>query len=1125
VIDVEGNFFVSGGGLSSRFRVSRLSFHWGRCNATSDGSEHSLNGMKYPLEMQIYCYNTNEFESLDDAIDKGGRVAALAVLFEVSLEDNENFSPIVEAINGVSRFGKSGSVDAFTLRSLLPNITDKYYIYNGSLTTPPCSEPVEWIVFKHTVAISEAQPHRDKKHAEDRSLLHHPPTPTSLTIVWVCVSVSRQLVVFCEVMTMEQAGYVMLTDYLQNNFREQQQQFMGQVFASYTGVEDVPTPTCSSEPQNVQADTQNDTTIVVMWERPRIVFDTTIDWYTVTYQRLQGRDQNKQEYRTDGDQDVGAIISSLLANSSYVVQVVAICTNGLKGRWSDQIIVDMPLEDPESDRTADTVTKDAESRREVSNAAGLKRPENQNHLDLASEDHSPVEEITAEQTRVYQNHPTLHQKQPTDQTQASQHIPVQTGKQLTLKTPSESVNLERAQPDKNVGEKSNQNRWTPRGSDQNWVEDDQLIPAHSPITSQSFDSTSAMWVNRITEEPGLLFPVARTTIPPPVRQQITEEASLSVLSPQPIDHDPPEQASENTFPKSDLFTPLMEDFQVTDIFYEDTVTSSPLEIITHPPTVSASVVPGNEVHKDSQSIPEDRGAAVNKPLQKSITSDAATPTSEWITENTATAGNTLSDSFYKSFTTSSLLRGLMHTTQPLFNANTPISRNEDSTVDQSSGFIDSSNHLTEMTVNFMPSVPDGVLSTDGNVFRSTSLPFKPLTKFTNSSHLSLPLQEYRFSEENLLNSSQPNLEQLPVSTSLSSQDPLNTTYYGSAIAQLSRTTQLQESKPNTSQIERRNQDVVELSELYHSNEEGSSADTDKDDLYANLNKPVLDSRSLGSTEESGSGSGHDNNMFTGESDEAAKAQLKFSTFLSSTISYTQEKSIVPESKISTAREKDGVSSKLGDEKENEISGQKNEKGNMGSHEGKVKVEHRRKVYSGSGSGAEDGSGSGEQPTADHHVNLNQVDSDQEHFKAVRKSKYMSKGNGIHSSKEAFISERAVNHRLTLRGNAPTPDQAQFATSDKTFHVGNDKENPNATLESPKTTIDTTEGDAERNETLESKEHVEGAGYGNVAKDTLQDVSKATGSFYTSRSSILEDLFPLLSSTDNPEGISEQREGK
>ena len=41
--------------------------------------------------------------------------------------------------------------------ALLPANTDAYYHYQGSLTTPPCSEIVNWYVLKDPIKVSDEQ--------------------------------------------------------------------------------------------------------------------------------------------------------------------------------------------------------------------------------------------------------------------------------------------------------------------------------------------------------------------------------------------------------------------------------------------------------------------------------------------------------------------------------------------------------------------------------------------------------------------------------------------------------------------------------------------------------------------------------------------------------------------------------------------------------------------------------------------------------------------------------------------------------------------------------------------------------------------------------------------------------
>ena len=128
----------------------------------SPGNFIEVTGKRFELQ-QFHFHRPSE-ERIDGRLfdmvahlvhkDSEGRLAVVAVLL-----DRGNAQPLVQAIWNNLPLEKGDEVVArlpIDLNDLLP--TDRsYYTYMGSLTTPPCSEGVLWMVMKTPVTLSAEQ--------------------------------------------------------------------------------------------------------------------------------------------------------------------------------------------------------------------------------------------------------------------------------------------------------------------------------------------------------------------------------------------------------------------------------------------------------------------------------------------------------------------------------------------------------------------------------------------------------------------------------------------------------------------------------------------------------------------------------------------------------------------------------------------------------------------------------------------------------------------------------------------------------------------------------------------------------------------------------------------------------
>uniref|UniRef100_A0A9J8C4L1 protein-tyrosine-phosphatase n=1 Tax=Cyprinus carpio carpio TaxID=630221 RepID=A0A9J8C4L1_CYPCA len=310
-IVLKNDYFVRGAGLPGRFKAEKVEFHWGSTNGSA-GSEHSINGKKFPVEMQIYFYNSDDFDSLSTAIKERRIIAAMAVFFQVAKKDNIAAEPIITGLKRVVHHEKETNLGPFILRKLLPSSLGGYYRYTGSLTTPPCSKVVEWIIFSQPVYLS-----------------YH------------------QLEAFFSIFTTEQQDHVKSVDYLRNNHRPTQDLDSRQIFRSalmdawilisllcFSSLH----PVCSSIPDNMKVHLLNKTALVLTWDRPSSVYHPPIVGFLVSYSWVKDEMPFEKTFTQSGEHSTRAVITLVSPDVLYLFRVQAVCQRDQRSDFSQTLL-------------------------------------------------------------------------------------------------------------------------------------------------------------------------------------------------------------------------------------------------------------------------------------------------------------------------------------------------------------------------------------------------------------------------------------------------------------------------------------------------------------------------------------------------------------------------------------------------------------------------------------------------------------------------------------------------------------------------------------------------------------------------------------------------------------------
>ncbi|KAL3096009.1 hypothetical protein niasHS_005768 [Heterodera schachtii] len=156
---------IYGGLLDQNYRFVQYHFHWAQND--NEGSEHTIGGLRYPAELHL----------VHQGVKNPSKLAVLGIFLKLDNESENGekkkfvFSAEeMEALKKVIEFEQNAAIDTeHSLSSKLPpnccqemassaeHFVSSFVRYEGSLTTPPCSENVTWTVFTDPLLVTREQ--------------------------------------------------------------------------------------------------------------------------------------------------------------------------------------------------------------------------------------------------------------------------------------------------------------------------------------------------------------------------------------------------------------------------------------------------------------------------------------------------------------------------------------------------------------------------------------------------------------------------------------------------------------------------------------------------------------------------------------------------------------------------------------------------------------------------------------------------------------------------------------------------------------------------------------------------------------------------------------------------------